>query len=186
MNDFRRWSRAVRVFCARFVHIRVAASRRSWSAVTSWASKTARGQVTRDFRGERRRNSLAHYIRVALRRKSWKRSPDTPAALPAFAHAVRKSRIGSPLGHVNTCASGCFPTQHASTASRMHGGIASVRALLFFVAPAHRLIHPPATWSTRTFLNSDRRNPRWYTVRIIARSPGSLSPRATCGTLCPR
>jgi hypothetical protein len=39
--------------------------------------------------------------RTALRRKSWNSRPGSLAALVAFVHALRKSRIGSPLGHVN-------------------------------------------------------------------------------------
>src|SRR5271170_415490 len=101
-----------------------------------------------------------------LRRRSWIYSAGTPAFVQAAFHAARKSRMGFPLGHVNTYASGALPAQHASTALRTSAGIATLRALLFFVAPANRLIQAPATCITKRFLSSAFRNPSRYAHRI--------------------
>jgi len=80
--------------------------------------KNSAGQVPGYFHRDRRSNSFANDIascRTAQVRKSWNRIPRHQLL---YTHSpTRKSIIGFPFAHMNTCSSGCFPTPQASTAS---------------------------------------------------------------------
>ena len=79
-------------------------------------------------------------LRAAVRRRSWKRSPGTPADLQALAHVSRKSFTGFPSGRVSTEESADFPATHWVSRVWMLPVIVTSRPSLFLVVPGSRRI----------------------------------------------